>query len=207
MPAGLQGEGGTASELLPVDPNLLTDFSATATWDKTDYTNHFYAYDLGGYHWLTGDAGDLITVNRKVLWAGLLWFGAVENALFVLENGTSRGTSLSMEEIAGDATDGAVRYDLEYSTSGNTAGGFVAYWNTTAYADPEDAWDNNVLYLLHGMGIDTTAAGNIFALLVALLFLQLPDVPVLVNLLIATPIWACIIYLIWYVVKESLPFL
>lgn len=206
MPTTFSGGGGTVDELSPVNPDLLTDFSATIDWDGTDYTNHFYAYDLGGYSWLSGDAGDLITINRKIKFGGLLWFGAVENTEFVLDNGTNRGVSLSIAEIEADATDGAVRYDLEYTDSGNSAGGFVAYWNTTAYATAALAWAADGLGLLHGMGIDTTAAENIFSLLVSLLFLQLPDVPVLFNLFLATPLWASIVFLIWYVIKESLPF-
>jgi hypothetical protein len=112
-----------------------------------------------------------------------------------------------MSEIAGDAEDGAVRYDLKYTDSGNDAGGFVVYWNTTAYADPEDAWDNDVLFLLHGMGIDATAAGNIFSLLVKLLTFSLPDVPILIGIIIGVLPWACIVYLCWFIIKESLPFL
>jgi hypothetical protein len=60
--------------------------------------------------------------------------------------------------------------------------------------------------MLHGVGIDATAAMDIAQLLLGLLFLQLPDVPVLVNVLIAVPIWASVVYLIWFVIKETLPF-
>jgi len=39
------------------------------------------------------------------------------------------------------------------------------------------------------------------------LFFQLPDVPFLINLLLATPLWACIIYLIWWFIISMIPFL
>lgn len=207
MPADFYGLGESISDLLPVNPDLFTDFSATTDeLDKTDFTNNFYTYDLGGYSWRLSSAGTQFKLDRKILVLGFLWFGAVQETEFVLDNGTSRGSTLTMSEIEGDADDGAGRYDLKYTDSANSAGGFVVYWNTTAYADPEDAWNNNVLHLVHGMGIDATAATNIFALLIGLLFFQLPDVPTLLNLVIATPIWACIVFLIWYVIKESLPF-
>lgn len=207
MPEGFQGVGGTADTLLPINPDLFTDFSATTDeLDKTDFTNNFYTYDLGGYSWRLSSAGTQFKLDRKILVIGLLWFGAVEETKFVLDNGTSRGSTLTMSEIDADANEGAVRYDMEYTDSGNTAGGFIVYWNTTAYADPEDAWNNNVLHLVHGMGLDATAAKNIFALILGLLFFQLPDMPILVNLFIATPLWACIGFLLWYVITKSLPF-
>jgi len=208
IPSDFQGEGGTVETLLPVNPDLFTDFSATTTpFTRTDFgANYIYEYTLGGFDWYCYTAaGASFIVNRKVKWGGLLWLGAVKNTEFVLDNGTSRGSTLTIEEIEGDADNGAVRYDLEYTDSGNSAGGFVFYWNTTLYADPADAWTNDVLELLHGVGIDSTAAKNIFSLLIGLLFFQLPDVPVLVNLLLATPIWACIVFLVWYAIKESLP--
>ena len=76
----------------------------------------------------------------------------------------------------------------------------------TEYEDPEDAWDNDVLILLHGLGIEDTATANIGALIISLLLLQLPEVPTLINIFIAVPIWACIVYVIWYIIKEMIPF-
>lgn len=207
MPVGLQGPGGTASELLPVDPNLITDFSDIENFTKTDFTADEYHYDdLGGFDWVCWqDVSDDFAVSRKVKIAGILWLGGLKHTNFVLSNGTNRGWKLTLDEIQGDAEDGAVRYNLEYQDSGNSAGGFIFYWNETLYPDPADAWDADVLYLAHGVGIDSTAAGNIFTLLLNLLFFQLPDVPVLLNVLIATPFWACIVYLIWFAVTKTLP--
>jgi hypothetical protein len=142
----------------------------------------------------------------KVLIGGVLWLGGFETTTFYCENGTSRGEYLSITEIAEDADEGTVRYNLKFSVSGNDAGGFVAYWNTTLYEDPDDAWWASKLYLLHGVGIESSATANIGALLIGLLTLQLPDVPLLVNVLIAVPIWAGIIYVLWYIIKEMIPF-
>lgn len=207
IPTDFQGQGGTVETLLPVNPNLFTDFSSTSTdFTRTDFSGGImvYDYDLGGHKWRCLYDGSQFSVYRKILLFGL-WFGATDSTQFYLDNGTSRDQFLSYTELEGDAEDGAVRYDLEYTDSGNAAGGFLFYWNTTLYPDPEDAWDNDVLYLLHGVGIDSTAAQNVFTLLIGLLFFQLPEVPVLVNLIIATPIWACIVFLIWYAVTKSLP--
>ena len=105
-----------------------------------------------------------------------------------------------------DDTDGSHRYDLKFIDSGDSAGKLVIYWNVTAYPDINDAWDNNALHILHGMGIEDTATANIGALIVSLLLLQLPDVPVLINLILVTPIWACIVYVLWFIIKEMIPF-
>lgn len=208
IPADLQGQGGTAETVLPVDPQLITDFSDDEDFTRTDFSAgvQVYDYDLGGFKWRCLYDGSQFSVYRKILIAGVLWLGATKSTQFYLDNGTNRGQFLSYTELEGDAEDGTVRYDLELTDSGNEAGGFVFYWNTTTHSDPEDAWDNDILYLLHGIGIDASATQNIGALLVSLLFLQLPNVPVLVNLLIATPIWACIVFVLWFVIKEMIPF-
>ena len=83
----------------------------------------------------------------------------------------------------------------------------VVYWNPTLYHDIADAWSNDVVYLLHGVGIDSTATNNIAEILVGLLFLSLPNVPVLVNLFLGVPVWACVIFILWFVIKEMIPFI
>lgn len=209
MPVDLQGHDESPVALLPIDPALLTDFASTAEFDKTDFsgvTLLTYAYDLGGYHWLAAFsvATTEFAIERKVLWGGLIWFGAIENTAFFLPNGTSRGETVDFNQIDADATDGAVRYNLKFTDNGNDAGGFIFYWNTTAYASSLNAWSNNKLYLVHGMGISSASATNIFALLLGLMFFQVPGIPTIVNLFIATFIWVSIAFLFWYVIKETL---
>jgi hypothetical protein len=178
---------------VPIDPKLLTGFEETANWTRTDYTgvipNYQYILPDGGRTWSSDWidlADDYFTLAALTYWWIILI--GVDTCKFITPNGTSRGTTLSIDEIEG-------------------AGAFVVFWNTTLYADPQDAHDNDVLNLLHGVGFSSSATNDIGSLLVGLLFLSLPDVPVLVNVLLATPIWACIIYVLWYVIKEMIPFL
>ncbi len=212
IPAGLQGTGETPDIVIPVDPSLVTDFTNGASYTRTNFTGPFppmCEYDLGSESWICAvdDSGiPAFTLAAKVpFW--ILWLGQLDLVEFTTSTGEDRGGILTMTEIETDATDGTIRYDLKFSSNGNTAGGFIVYWNTTEYSDPEDAWDNDVLYLLHGVGIENTATNDIGSLLVSLLLLQLPDVPILVNVLIATPIWACIVFVLWFVIKEMIPFL
>jgi hypothetical protein len=49
MPAAFQGQEGTAATLSPIDPTLLTDFASSVDFTRTDFTNYFYTYELGGF--------------------------------------------------------------------------------------------------------------------------------------------------------------
>jgi hypothetical protein len=190
----------------PVDPNLLTGFTDSVYFCRANFSYWTYSYDLGGKSWICGTDDVGFNVAAKVLIGGILWLGGMDICKFITPAGLDRGTYLTIAEIEEDATDGSIRYSLQYDTSGNSAGGFVAYWNTTACATAALAWPANALWLLHGVGIEETATMNIGALLVSLLLLQLPDVPLLVNVLIAVPIWAGIVYIIWFLIKEMIPF-
>jgi hypothetical protein len=206
IPIGLHGPGLTPSMVTPVDPNLLTGFSDSVYFTRADFVLYKYSYDLGGRSWICSTDDTAFTLTAKVLVGGIFWLGGLDICKFISPTGVDRGEILSIAEIQEDASDGSVRYSLKYDANGNGAGGFVAYWNTTQYATAAIAWPANGLYLLHGVGIETTATANIGALLVSLLLLQLPDVPLLVNVLIAVPIWAGIVYIIWFIIKEMIPF-
>ena len=211
IPTGLRGDGVGPDGPIPVDPRLLSGFDEQENYTRTDYSAgvgiYTYAYTLGGRDWLSQymDAVELtFFISAKVYY--LIWLGHTDTCKFVLENGTSRGSTLTIDEITKDAEDGAIRNSLILLGSGEDAGAFVLYWNETLYSDPEDAWDNDLLYVIHGIGFRSTAPADIGALLVGLLFLSLPDVPVLVNVLLATPLWACIIFVLWFIIKETIPF-
>lgn len=207
VPAGLKGAEESPNTVVPIDPSLITGFEETENYTAAAYSAGVsYTYDLGGRSWLTIDGGSYIYLGAKILVWGIFWFGAVDDCKFTAPDGTDRGTNLAFTEIDTDAEEGGVRYALKLVLSGDSGGVLVIYWNTTKYETAAQAWDNAELYLLHGVGIENTATNNIAALLVSLLFLQLPDVPVLVNAFIAIPVWACIAFVLWFVIKEMIPF-
>lgn len=207
VPAGLQGTGTDPDTVIPVDPSLVTGFSVTNNWTRAQYTGLFYEYTLGGRDWISGHDDVEIAIAAKVKVFGFLWLGAIDVCKFISSEGVDRGTGLTFAEIDLDDTDGSHRYDLRYTSSGDSAGKLVIYWNVTAYPDINNAWTANKLNLLHGMGIDDTATANIGALIVGLLLLQLPNVPVLLNVFLAVPIWATIVYVLWFIIKEMIPFI
>ena len=207
IPAGFQGQEETPEGMVPISPSLLTGFNDYENWTKAECSIGIYEYDLGGRSWVFGEAADTIIIFAKVLIAGFLWLGQIDQVKFISSEGVNRGDELTFTEIETDAPDGSERYEMQFTGSGDVAGAFVVYWNTTTYSDPLDAWDNNLLYVLHGVGFDSSATTNIGALIVGLLTLQLPDVPVLVNAFLAVPIWACIVFVFWFIIKEMIPFL
>lgn len=215
IPAGLKGTiDGTVETVIPVDPSLLTDFADSEDFTRTDFVPpsasgiYWYPADLNGEYFYCGYISSAFgfVVAAKLLFFGL-WFGALKAVDFKYANGTTDDGGLSFDDLEATNDDGAVRFTLVFEADGSPAGGFLFYWNTTTYGnDPESAWDADELYLLHGIGIGTSATHDIGALLIGLLFLQLPDVPVIVNVFLATPLWACIIFVLWFVIKEMIPF-
>ena len=209
MPTGLSGQGGTAQIVIPVNPALVTDFTDYENYTKAAFaatSPRVYTYDdLGSRNWIITCDDTKFALAAYVYVFGVFWLGQFDVVHFKSPDNIDRGNELTLANIAADATDGEVRYELTFD-NGNSAGAFVVYWNTTVYSDPSDAWDNSVLYLVHGVGIASTVGTAPISLLLSVLFLQLPDVPVLLGLLVATPPWACILFLAWFIIKESLPF-
>lgn len=213
-PTGLLGLGETPENLTPLDPSIISGYSDTENYSTAVFTpialGYEYVYPelLGGYEYIIRTVGDVdyFYLGSKVLIGGVLWLGTLAYVEFVSPSGENYGINLDVDDIDNDMDNGTVTYTLFYQDSGASAGGLSIYYNASLYSDIDDAWDNNALYFLHGVGLAESATANIGSLLVSLLLLQLPDVPVLLNLLIATPIWACIIYVLWFIIKEMIPF-
>ena len=209
IPVDLLGEGGPSEVVTPINPNLLIDFEETEAFDTTDFVGTFilyFEYELPNTvtTWSCIENSGSFSVAEHVLFYGF-WLGHYGYSDFISDNGTNYGIDITFAEIDSDAEDGTARYELISIESGNSAGGFIFYWNDTTYTNSTDAWDNNALFLLHGIGFTTDT--NIVSLLVSLLLLQLPDTPILVSVLLVTPLWASIVFVLWYIIKESIPFI
>ena len=208
IPVDFQGRGGTVDTLIPINPNILSAFALDEQFDKTDFGgigSLFYVYEIAPTTFeCTLLSGEFLLVAHT-LFVGI-WLGGISRINFISTNGTNYGQAVAFADLVNDAEDGVVHYALRYDDNGNSAGGFVFYWNTTTYSnDPSLAWDNDELYLLHGVGI--TANTDIASLLLSLMFLQLPEVPTLVNAIIVTPMWVSIIFVLWFIIKSMIPLL
>ena len=215
IPAGLQGSGDTPDDITPIDPKILAGFDEKTNWTSAAYSGsppvYYYAYSLGtpgaGNDWLSGtDNQTYITTAIKVYFLGLFWLGVVDPCRFESPEGIDRGTQLDFTEIDADAVNGSVTYSLTFRDSGESGGSFIFWWDTDLHTLFNDSWDAGLGQVYHGVGFGTTATNNALELIVGLLFFRLPEVPVLINAFIAVPLWACIVYLIWYLIKEVIPF-
>lgn len=208
IPLGLHGLGETPDMITPVDPNTVAGFSDSEEFMKGNFTEYgTYEYELNDKTWYCTNIGSGFALGVKVLLFGFLWLGGLESVKFISSDGGDRGETLLFTEIDADDDDGLASYELLYVDNGNAAGTLIIYWDITTYSGAYDAWAADALYCIHGVGLESSAVIDIGSLLIDLLTLQLPEVPLLVNILIVVPIWAGIVYILWYIIKEMIPFL
>lgn len=193
-------------EVAGVDPKLIAGFSEAIGYNATDFSFFdsfgYYDYDLGSYDWrVISTTGSGFRLGVKVyLW--IFWFGALDFCEFKSPFGMSRGDTLSFAELDEDMLNGTVTYSAVHSGGG---GGLIFYYNTTTYTDSSDAWDNDALQMIHGIGIGDSAPINIVSIILGLLTFRFSDIPVIINVLLNVPFYAGTIWLVWLVVKEFIP--
>ena len=78
-------------------------------------------------------------------------------------------------------------------------------FNSTKWANFTDAWDHNELYVFHGIDFDQTSTGyNAFYLISRLLFFQMPEMNVVLNMIIAIPVWIAIGYIVVILIYRTI---
>ena len=207
IPVGLEGQGLDPDNVVPLETAIIFGFEDYETYNMSvlsAYDQYQYDFNLRG--WVFSYYAGTIQLGAKIVYLGFLWFGQLDSCEFISPDGNNRGAVLSYEEIDADAENGTVNYNLRYLVNGADAGGFVVYWNSTEYESSFDAFVADDVFFMHGVGIASTAPVDITSLLIGLLLLQLPNCPPLINLLLATPIYAAVVFLIWFIIKESMPF-
>lgn len=207
IPPGLEGQGLDPDDVVPLDTAVIFGFEDYENWTMTALNAYdIYQYTFNLRDWWFAHYAGTIQFGAKIIYAGFLWLGQLDSCEFISSEGVNRGTVLGSEEIDADSDNGTASYNLLYLVNGADAGGFVIYWNTTEYESSADAFIADDVNFMHGVGIASTAPVDITSLLIGLLLLQLPNCPPLINLLLATPIYAAVVFLIWFIIKESMPF-
>lgn len=80
-------------------------------------------------------------------------------------------------------------------------------YNTTAYGNSTDAYENSALGLWLGINFDqVNTQYNAWNLIQMILFFQMPDVHPMINMIIAIPIWITIAYLVFTLITKLIPF-
>ena len=204
-PAGLITPSYDNPSLVGLDPALVTGFSSYTQYTKSNYTlvagTYIESYLLGGWDWYTvSDNTNYMLGVKQYIW--IIWV-STDTCEFTTEKGIPRGTELTFTEITADAENGTVRYSAIHSQGSSSV---LFWWNTTDYATAASAWAGDELYITHGVGVNDEAPVQVLSLLLGMLTFSLPDVPFLIQLMLSTPIFASVIYLIWFLVKEVIPF-
>lgn len=200
VPTGLLTTDVISPELTGTNPQSLSGFTEYVQYDSTNYSGGSLAYTLGSLDWVSTPFSYYRVGVKRYVW--LLWV-STDYAVFTAADGGTRGDELTLAEVDADAENGTVRYT---ATHGQGASAVVFSWNTTAYPTAANAWGNDSLAIVHGTGFNPDLTGNVLSLLFGLLTLSLPDVPFLLQVLLSTPLYASILYLMWFLVKEVLPF-
>jgi len=83
---------------------------------------------------------------------------------------------------------------------------FIEFDNVT-YTDFQDAWNNGILNVTIAIPAeDAYLKPNAIQIMMSILFFQAPDIHPAINVIIAIPIWVCIAFISFWVLKELLPF-
>lgn len=202
VPPGLLVDTYENPIIADVNPQLLVGFNESVQYNSTSYTGNYYGYELGGYEWASWESVTSYKMGVKaIVWA--IWVSTALND-FVNEEGENRGTELTFVEMQEDSDNGTVRYD---AVNRFVSSGVVFYWNTNDYTYAWEAWGNDSLQVIHGIGASAESPQNALSLVLGMLTFSIPGIPFLLQVLLSSPIYASILYLIWFFIKEVIPFL
>jgi len=187
----------------------ITSFFETYNFTIDDKDMFQKEWDLGGHNWImNADYGDeFIGLGKKNYW-WFLWVGT-EKLIFRSSRGINRGQFLNRQELDADY-DNTTSY-CEYVCEGedNPSLSTTMYfgYNTSLYDTPSEAWENEELYVLQGLGFDQVSTSrNAWNLVGMILFFQMPDVHPIINAIIAIPLWVSIVYLTYVLILKAIPF-
>ena len=204
MPAGFMTATYETPELADIDPQLIVGFENYVTYNSTNFTAGGLDYGFGGHLWSAVDTTGIISLYyRTILFLIIPVYTAVT---FTFEGGFDRGESdLTWVQIQTDSEEGITRYTAKCP---QVSSGLVFMWNTSDYLYAWDAWGNDSLLIVHGVGADIANAPlDVLSLLFAMLTYSVADIPPLLQVLLNSPIYASVLFLIWFFIKEVIPFL
>jgi len=182
-------------------------------WNSTSIQVLTDTFDIGGRNleWVSNEAGDSIYLLH------LFGIGLLES-----EGGTwkdRKGATVSFEGTQGHQEINDAVLDAEYSGYGNMRF-YVSYevivfqlqvffsFNETTYNNPSTAWANDDLNV--GIGVEwdeTNTQLSAWDIIGSLLFFQLPDLGVtIVSTILAVPLWVCIGYIAFVIIRALIPF-
>lgn len=203
IPVGFLPSTYSNPTITPVDPQLTTGFSTYVVSNSTNFTLGLCDYSMGGFDWHSVASAVGFGLGVKIYTLGIFWL-TTDWVIFTTKTGQSRGDWLTWAYVYADAVNGTAYYTAVCSSASSAV---VFSWNNTAYTYPWNAWGNDSLYIIHGMGASDYAPQSALSLVFGMLTFSLPGIPVLLQVILSAPIYVSILYLIWFFIKEVIPFL
>ena len=201
MPAGFMTATYETPELADIDPQLIVGFENYVTMNSTNFTAGGVDYDFGGHGWTAQVINGIFSLFYRTQF--LIFIPVYTGTTLTFES-FDRGDFLTWETIYTDSEDGLARYTAKCP---QLTSGLVFTWNTTDYTYPWDAWGNGSLIIVHGVGANIANAPlDVLSLLLAMLTYSVADIPPLLQVLLNSPIYASVLFLVWFIIKEVIPF-
>ena len=183
IPAGFMTATYETPELADIDPQLIVGFENYVMYNSTNFTAGGLDYEFGGHLWTTISADGTITLFYRTIL--LLIIPVYTPVTYSFEGGYDRGDSLTWVTINEDSEDGIARYSVKCP---QVTSGLVFMWNTTDYEYAWDAWGNDSLMIVHGVGADVANAPlDVLSLLFAMLTYSVADIPPLLQVFLNSP--------------------
>lgn len=192
----------------------ITDDDYEEHWgpDETGHHMKFSAWtDIPGY-WGFGSGHVMINEHYYKFW---IWNTGYHRQEWITKNGISRGLSLQDEDIDLDFNKDTDIAEYSVKCKHFEMNAWIHYDSET-FSCSKDAWDNydsepfNGISILFAIDFDEMGTGmNAWNMIGMILFFQMPQVHLILNLLIAIPLWVCIAWLTFafiIAVIKSLPF-
>lgn len=201
MPAGFTTDTYEAPSLGTIDPQLISGFDSYAMYNVTNYTASALDYSMGGHLWTSLESATVFTIYYRTIIFFIIPVYTTQEFSF---EGASRGYELEWATVQDDAENGTVRYT---ATCPQATTGVMFVWNSSDYQYCWDAWGNGSLTVIHGIGASAFAPQNALSLVLGMLTFSIPNIPTLIQVLLSAPIYACVAFLVWFFIKEVIPFL
>lgn len=176
--------------------------SAPEWWFDNQY--RYWSIDLGGWDidfYFKKPGESVLNYCWFVhIWTEWFIWPSDHRLTIYTKTGVSQGDSLTLEEI-GTTNPVAFKGKCDHTTYHFSLG-----YNSTSYSSFETAWDAGEVALFVGVNFDdVNTSYNAFDLIGTLLFFAFPvETPLMIKIILAIPIWACVSYLIFIFILRAI---
>jgi hypothetical protein len=167
-----------------------------------------YDWSLGGFDWrlLTDVNYNYMMIGKRNMFG--IFLISTDYLDFIGESGNNRDTELYRREMNLDYTgdESWVHYRMSLEAQPEVGCDIYLGFNTTLYNSPGEALENQALTVFQTMGLDDVYTSfNVWRLIGQLMFMTLPDIHPVLNVVLIAPIWANIVWTLLIVLSKLIP--